>query len=187
MSTVIYEMFVGERFFPDKEFLEEEEGLNDIKELVTLGFLCIIDSDKDLFVYFQDGDKGGLYRFGEKMKPNGHRIYDITEEERDEITRAQKQKLNDGEQLIYAEMFTGKQMNGQLGFEFCGYELHDGFVSIHFDCDGALAKYANHLNKYGLFDKIEDASEILKKIREDEPYEQHFSDAFIYGIWRYHK
>lgn len=76
------------------------------------------------------------------------------------------------------------------GFEFCGFDLADSWVSTILNCgsftDGDYYSKAfdyRELNEFGLIPDYQSAIRISKKLREEYPEEEHvYCD--VYAIWR---
>lgn len=176
-------MYLAKRFYPDNDF-ENDTGIIGRKEIITAdgpygGHI------KDIFMY---DDRWGKYL----MKPTnvyskeGAICWDYTtEEEIRQLVNNEKKQLKEDQTLLYYEMFTGDDINGQIDFEFCGYDLMDDMFAISAitDCDDLNLKFVHKLNQYGLLENLQDAIDAQKQLHVDFPDEYH-AHCNIYGLWR---
>lgn len=179
----VYGAYLANRFFPDKHF-EKTTGIVGKSEVVTLGKHCVGDYC-ELFQYVETDYYKKLLRFNDFSQDGVRVAENITTYEAIGIIEAEKKNLKYGKQLLYFEVYGGKQLELLTGFEFCGYELMDRLcaVSVITDSKHLISKQMDKLNEYGLFGTVEDALAAQKQIRDDNPCEA-AADSIIYGVWR---
>lgn len=179
-------MYLTKRLYLDNDF-ESFTGIIGRKEIITAdgpygGHI------KDIFMY---DDRWGQYL----MKPaniysqEGALCWDYTTKaEISQLVNDEKSLLKDDQTLLYYEMFTGDNINGQIDFEFCGYDLMDDMfdISAITGCGDLNEKFLHKFNRYGLLDNLQDAIEAQKHLFIDFPNEYH-AHCNIYGLWRYIK
>jgi hypothetical protein len=156
-----------------------------IKEVVSVGYFC--KPIRCVYTVFPDTPevvcipKSG---FGNYEVGVTH-LFDVCEDI-DSVISAAKESLNKDEQILYSELYTGKELDGASGFEFCGYDLLEAGASAIYDCSFELEFDFNivNINDFGLISTIEEAIEIDKKLRMEFPDERH-AHCEICGVWRY--
>ena len=108
-------------------------------------------------------------------------------------------EIEDGDQVLRVLSVPGEKASSDIpaiaaqtveGFEFCGFDLADSWVSAILNCgsftDGDYYSKAfdyRELNEFGLISDYQSAIRISRKLREEYPEEEHvYCD--VYAIWR---
>ena len=183
-----YGLYKGKRYYPDKKF-EESTGIIGRKEIVTLGYPCLID-EEEIFYFIEYNYNSELFK--ELYRPTGkyinraRQVEILTEVEAINLYESEKKKLKHGEQLIFGELYDGIKLEGITDAEFCGFELmNDGCaLSAHFGFGDVLSSYK--LNKYGLFDTYDEALVAQKQLTEAN-LDSDLNNCLIYRVWRFTK
>lgn len=179
----VYGVFLARRYFPDLRF-EKETGIVGKNEIVTLGKYCVGESC-EVFEYVETDYYEKLLRFPEDGGSGVRVAQPITVEEALHIIEMEKRNLKCGSQLIYFEIYQGKRFDGLTGFEFCGFELTDGFCSISVITGrkDLICRHISKLNGFGLFGTVEEAILARKQIKDANPCVS-AANCVIYGVWR---
>ena len=108
-------------------------------------------------------------------------------------------EIEDGNQVLRVLCIPCEKENSDIsdiaaqtveGFEFCGFDLADSWVSAILNCGSfteedyySKAFDYRELNEFGLIPVYQSAMRISRKLREEYPEEEH-AYCDVYAIWR---
>lgn len=177
-----YGLAICKRFFPNGKY--DTFDHNKIRKEIVSYDTYHNDWVKELYTFinhFVKNDSSITHFIGEY-------VLFIDEKADEELIEKVVSELKEDEQLLYWERYLGCPLTGKKGFEFCGCDVGECSCSSITSCDFIIEpQFERHfkmLNKYGIFDSIEDAIDFNNALKEIYPDEPHACNCDIWAIWR---